>query len=141
RDRTPPTPRAREPAGAPSRAVTPPTPAAPGLPRERVAPLTRDYYASVHAVDRNVGRLLDALDRLGLAGNTAVFFTSDHGYMIGHHGLWHKGNAVWIADGRKGSRPNMFDDALRVPLLVRWPGTVAPGTVVPQGVSNRDLFS
>jgi uncharacterized sulfatase len=122
------------------RDVTPTIPDFPGLPRERVGRLTREYYASVHAVDRNVGRLLDALDRLGLAGDTAVFFTSDHGYMIGQHGLWHKGNAIWIAEGRRGSRPNMFDDAIRVPLLVRWPGAIAPGTVVSQVVSNLDLF-
>ncbi len=112
----------------------------PGLPRERVMKLTREYYASVHAVDRNVGRLLDTLDRLGLAENTIVFFTSDHGYMIGHHGLWHKGNAVWLVEGKQGSRPNMFDDAIRVPLLVRWPAVVKPGTVVTHVVSNLDIF-
>jgi uncharacterized sulfatase len=111
-----------------------------GLPVERVKKLTREYYASVHAVDRNVGRLLDALERLGVAGRTVVVFTSDHGYMIGHHGLWHKGNGVWIAEGKQGPRPNMFDDSIRVPLLVRWPGVVRPASVVRNVVSNLDIF-
>jgi choline-sulfatase len=112
----------------------------PGVSRPRVVQLTRQYYSSVHAVDRNVGRLLDALDRLDLAKNTIVFFTSDHGYMIGHHGLLHKGNAVWLVEGKQGSRPNMFDDAIRVPLLVRWPNVVKPGTVITRVVSNLDIF-
>jgi uncharacterized sulfatase len=122
------------------RDADPTVPDFPGLPRERVKQLTREYYASVHAVDRNVGRILDAVDRLGLAAKTVVMFTSDHGYMIGHHGLWHKGNAVWIAEGHKGPRPNMFDDAIRVPLLMRWPGAIEPGTVVNPVVSNLDIF-
>jgi choline-sulfatase len=69
-----------------------------------------------------------------------VIFTSDHGYMIGQHGLWHKGNAVWLVEGKTGSRPNMFDDATRVPLLVCWPGIVAPGTTIERVVSNLDIF-
>ena len=71
-----------------------------------------------------------------------MLFTSDHGYMIGHHGLQHKGNANWIAGGVPGPRrPNMFDDSIRVPLLVRWPGVVQPGTVIPETVSNIDTFA
>jgi uncharacterized sulfatase len=122
------------------RGLDPTIPDVPGLPRERVKRLTREYYASVSSVDRNVGRLLDRLDALGLARKTVVIFTSDHGYMIGHHGLWHKGNATWLVEGRSGSRPNMFDDAIRVPLLVRWPGVVAPGTAVDRVVSNLDTL-
>ena len=55
-----------------------------------------------------------------------MIFTSDHGYMIGQHGLWHKGNAAWLVEGKKGYRPNMYDDAIRVPLLVCWPGWSHP---------------
>jgi uncharacterized sulfatase len=122
------------------RDLDPTIPDVPGLPRERTKQLTREYYASVHSVDRNVGRLLDRLEELGLASDTIVFFTSDHGYMIGHHGLWHKGNGVWLQEGKKGPRPNMFDDSIRVPLLVRWPGVVVPGTQIDEVVSNLDIF-
>jgi uncharacterized sulfatase len=125
---------------APYRSLDPTIPDVAGLPREQVQSLTRDYYASVTSVDRNVGRLLDRLDALRLTSKTIVIFTSDHGYMIGHHGLWHKGNATWLVAGKQGHRPNMFDDAIRVPLLIRWPGVVAPGTTLDHVVSNLDLF-
>jgi choline-sulfatase len=122
------------------RALNPTIPDIPGLPRECVKQLYREYYASVSSVDRNLGRLLAKLDEWGLGEQTAVIFTSDHGYMIGQHGLWHKGNAAWLTEGKKGFRPNMFDDAIRVPLIVCWPAVVAPGTIIDRVVSNLDVF-
>ncbi len=122
------------------RKLDPTIPEVPGLPRDRVKALYREYYASVSSVDRNVGRLLAKLDEWRLTERTVVLFTSDHGYMIGQHGLWHKGNAAWLTEGKKGFRPNMFDDAIRVPLLVCWPGVVAPGTTINRVVSNLDLL-
>ena len=68
------------------------------------------YYGLVTALDDNVGRLLDALDRLALADDTLVLFTSDHGDSLGEHGLFRK------------TIP--YDEATRVPFLVRWPGHV-----------------
>lgn len=112
----------------------------PDLPKLRVEKLRRDYLAAIHGVDRNVGRLLQLLDELHLTEKTLVIFTSDHGYMIGDHGLIHKGNASWIVEGRKGLRPNMFDDSIRVPLIVRQPGRVPAGTKPDQVVSQLDLF-
>ena len=120
--------------------LNPTIPDVPGLPRERVKQLYREYYASVTSVDRNVGRLLAKLEEWKLTEQTAVIFTSDHGYMIGQHGLWHKGNAAWLVEGKTGYRPNMYDDAIRVPLLVCWPGMVAPGTIVTHTVSNLDIL-
>src|SRR5262249_42454352 len=88
-------------------------PTAPGLDIAQVKRWTRDYYAAVHAVDRNLGRLLAKLEELKLANNTIVLFTSDHGYMIGHHGMRHKGNGHWIAGGVNGpKRPNMFEESI-----------------------------
>jgi len=114
----------------------------PGADIAKVKAWTRDYYASIHSVDRNLGRLLEFLEQTGLAENTIILFTSDHGYMIGHHGLHTKGNAFWIAGGVNGpKRPNMFDLSVRVPLLVRWPGVVRPGTVIAEPVSNIDTFA
>lgn len=126
----------------PFEALDPVIPAFPGLPVKDVKKLTRDYYGSIHATDRNLGRLLALLDELGLAENTIILFTSDHGYNIGHHGLWHKGNGTWLVIERRGqSRPNMFGTSLAVPLLVRWPRVVRPGTQIDELVSNIDTFS
>jgi arylsulfatase A-like enzyme len=102
----------------------------------------RGYYASVHAADRNIGRLLAKLDELKLADTTIVMFTSDHGYNIGHHGIHTKGNGWWVAGGVTGpKRPNMFDTSLRVPLIVRWPGTVQPGMEIRESVILLDTFA
>jgi arylsulfatase len=72
------------------------------------------YYAMVTLVDAEVGRILAALEQEGLAGNTLVIFTSDHGEMLGDHQLMLKG-------------PMMYDCAVRVPLLMRWPGSLPAG--------------
>jgi uncharacterized sulfatase len=117
-------------------------PAWPGLDALHVKRLHREYYAAVHAIDRNVGRLLAKLDELNLSANTIVMFASDHGYNIGHHGIHTKGNGMWIAGGVAGpKRPNMFDTSLRIPLIVRWPGVVTPGLEITETVIQLDTFA
>jgi uncharacterized sulfatase len=69
-------------------------------------------------------------------------FQSDHGYNIGQHYLHTKGNAAWMAGGIEGPRrPNMFEESIRIPLLVRWPGVVKPGTEIAQAVTELDTFA
>jgi choline-sulfatase len=120
--------------------LDPTIPSAPGIVAKQVKNWTRDYYASIHSVDRNLGRLLAKLDELGLSKKTIVLFTSDHGYNIGHHGIHTKGNGYWIAGGVAGpTRPNMWDTSIRVPLLIRWPGVVKGGTDIAEMVTNLDL--
>jgi arylsulfatase A-like enzyme len=114
----------------------------PRLKQPYTADARRNYYASIAAVDRNVGRLLDHLQQSGLADRTVVTFTSDHGYNIGEHGIQHKGNGCWITEDRfQNPRPNMFDTSLRVPLLIRCPGAGKPGAVVEEWVTNADMFA
>jgi arylsulfatase A-like enzyme len=127
---------------APFQDLDPAVPKAPGLDERQVKRLTREYFASIHSVDRNLGRLLTRLDELDLTARTIVLFTSDHGYNLGHHGIHTKGNGFWMAGGVNGpKRPNMWDTSVRVPLLVRWPGVVKPGTEVAEPVSNIDTFA
>lgn len=84
-----------------------------------------DYLACVKAVDESVGRLLDYLDKEGLADNTLVMFSSDQGFYLGEHGWFDK---RWI-----------FEPSLRSPLLVRWPGVTRPGSVNNNIVSLLDF--
>ncbi len=125
-----------------------PNPDYPDLNVASVKQRMREYLSSVTGVDRNVGRLLATLDRLNLAANTIVIFTSDHGYNVGHNGIWHKGNGIWATHKvppatpniSPGYRPNLYDHSLRVPALVRWPGAIKPGAVIAQTVSSLDWY-
>jgi uncharacterized sulfatase len=102
----------------------------------------REYYASVHSVDRNLGRLLALLDELKLTEKTIVMFTSDHGYNIGQHGIHTKGNGFWMAGGASGpKRPNMWDTSLQIPLIIRWLGVVRAGSEITETVTNLDNFA
>lgn len=126
----------------------PPHPDYPKLDVERVQQMTREYLASVRTVDRNVGRLTERLEQLELDENTIVLYSSDHGYSMGHNGIWHKGNGHWVltenppatANIPNGQRPNMYDNSIRVPTAVVWPGVVEPGTTIERTVSNLDWY-
>ena len=117
-------------------------PAIPGYPnlRGNTTKLMRNYLTAVTAVDRNLGRILDTLKEQGLDQNTIVIFTSDHGYNVGSHGLRGKGNGHWITKDKNGCRPNMYETSITVPLMIRWPGVVAPGTKVDAMTANIDML-
>ena len=123
-----------------------PNPDFPKLNIPRVKQLTKDYLGSVAAIDRNLGRILDELDRLKLSDNTLVIYTSDHGYNIGQHGILHKGNGTWILTENppatqnipSGLRPNMYDTSLRVPALIRWPKRIPAGKTIERTITHLD---
>jgi len=75
----------------------------------------QDYLACVQSVDDNVGRVLDWLDANGLRDNTVVIYTSDQGFFLGEHGLFDK--------------RFMYEEALRMPFVARWPGAIKAGSV------------
>ena len=83
------------------------------------------YLRTIAAIDENVGRLLDYLDREGLAENTIVIYTSDQGELLGAHDYWDK---RWI-----------WDESIQMPFLIRYPGEIEPGTVNDDMVANVDF--
>jgi arylsulfatase A-like enzyme len=87
------------------------------------APIVSRYLGTVSLLDAQVGRVLASLASLGLASETMVVYTTDHGDMCGAHGMVDKHMVL-------------YDDVVRVPLLVRWPGRVAPGTTCAAFVSH-----
>ncbi len=84
-----------------------------------------DYLRHVTGADENLGRLLDALDELGLTEDTVVVYTSDNGYYLGEHCL--------------GDKRSIYEESLRIPMLVRYPRLFGKGKAVDEMVLNIDL--
>ena len=85
----------------------------------------KKYLRCVKGVDDNVGRILDYLDESGLAENTIIMYTGDQGFFLGEHGLYDK--------------RLMYEEALRMPFLVRWPGQVESGSTTQGMILNVDF--
>jgi len=75
--------------------------------------ITRPYWGSVSLIDKNIGKIMSALDECGITENTIVVFTTDHGDYMGAHGWMAKGGFVW-------------EEFIHIPYIVRWPGTYKP---------------
>ena len=127
--------------------TVPDPPADSSVSHEKLQELTRLYYANITCADRNLGRVLKTLDQLELADNTIVIFIGDNGFMVGQHGLLGKGNARRLhvnERGRisrdRGTRANMFDESVRVPFIVRWPGVVERGSSSDALISTIDVL-
>ena len=85
----------------------------------------QDYLSTIRSMDDAIGRLLDYLDESGLAENTIVIYSSDQGFFLGEKGWYDK---RW-----------MYEESLRMPLLVRWPGVTQPGSENQDLVQNLDF--
>ena len=85
----------------------------------------KNYYRTLLGVDENVGRILDVLDKLGYAKNTVVIYSGDNGFFLGEHHFFDK--------------RLMYEPSIRVPLLVRYPKIIRPGTTNQELVLNVDV--
>jgi iduronate 2-sulfatase len=88
--------------------------------------LVHGYYAAVSYVDAQIGKVIDELDRLGLADSTIVVLWGDNGFHLGDHGIW--------------TKHTNYEQAVRIPLVIVAPGVSRPGTVTRQVAENVDLF-
>ena len=87
----------------------------------------KDFLRSVTSMDKEIGRVLDYLEEAGLAENTIVIYSSDQGFFLGEHGWFDK---RW-----------MYEESLRMPLIVKWPGVTEPGSKNDHIVQNIDFAS
>ena len=97
-----------------------------GVTESQAREVKQGYYAAISFVDSQIGRVLDAVDRLKLWDNTIVVFWSDHGYHLGDHGLWMK--------------RSLFENSARVPLVMVVPGSKGHGQVCSRTVEFVDLY-
>lgn len=93
---------------------------------EQARTLIHGYHAATSYVDAQIGRVLDELDRLGLAQNTIIVLWGDHGWHLGDHGMW--------------SKHSNYEEATRIPLLIIAPGVAKPGTRTKSVVETVDLY-
>jgi len=94
---------------------------------EKIKYFISEYYALVKEIDDRVGAILDKLDTLGLADNTLVIFMSDHGEMMGAHGM--------------RSKNVFYEESSHIPLMMRFPGRIEPGTKVDAYISLVNVFA
>ena len=85
----------------------------------------KDYLSTAKSLDRNVGKILDWLDKNGLTENTVVIYASDQGFYMGEHGWFDK--------------RFMYEESLKTPVVMRYPGVVKPGTKLNQMIMNIDF--
>ena len=99
-----------------------------------------EYYANITYMDAQLGRLLQWLDREGLADDTVVVFTSDNGPVTSDWINWWEVNAYGSTGGYRGRKHYLYEGGIRVPAIIRYPAMVKAGSVSEELVIGTDLF-
>lgn len=98
------------------------------------------YGAMIKSVDRGVGQIMKTLDTLGLAENTILVFYSDNGGLGGYTSIGLQKNGITDNAPLKGGKGSFYEGGIRVPLIVRWPSVVRPGTTSDEPVISVDMY-
>lgn len=98
------------------------------------------YAAMIESVDRGVGRIMRTLDALGLEDDTVLIFYSDNGGLGGYRSIGLEDNGITDQAPLKGGKGSFYEGGIRVPLIVRWPGAVRPGTTSDEPVISIDFY-
>lgn len=98
------------------------------------------YAAMIKSVDRGVGRIMETLDRFGLAENTLMIFYSDNGGLGGYQSIGLENNGVTDHSPLKGGKGSFYEGGIRVPLIVRWPDVIRPGATTDEPVNSVDFY-
>ena len=106
--------------------ITIPPNVPPGAATEYAEQCLPDYYGMIESLDDEFGRILEAVEKAGVADDTIVVFSSDHGDMIGSQGLKAK---RWP-----------YEESARIPLLIRYPRSIKPGTVIADPIGSPDIY-
>lgn len=94
--------------------------------------MLQGYYTAVTAMDKNIGKILDKLDELGIRDNTMIIFTGDNGMNLGQHGVWGKGNGTFPM--------NFYDSSINVPTIISQPSYIKEAQVNNDLLSHYDFF-
>ncbi|MBB6431003.1 sulfatase family protein [Algisphaera agarilytica] len=104
---------------------------------------TKMYGAMLHSMDENIGKVLDALDRMGIADNTIVAFASDNGPSFAYRVDWPENwprELLGSAGPLRGHKGMFTEGGIRVPYIIRWPDGLQAGQVYERPVSTMDLY-
>lgn len=113
----------------------------PAPPKDKLVPRgPGEYYANISYMDAQIGRVLDWLENNSLSEKTVVVFTSDNGPVTDDWINWYELGAYGSTGGYRGRKHYLYEGGIKVPAIVRYPGTVAAGSVSGEMVVGTDLF-
>lgn len=111
-------------------------------PKDRLVPRgPGEYYANITYMDSQLGRVLQALDDLGLEDDTVVVFASDNGPVTSAWLQWYETNAYGSTGGFRGRKHFLYEGGIKVPAIIRYPGVTRPGSSSDELVLGTDIFT
>lgn len=111
------------------------------IPKDKLVPRgPGEYYANITFMDAQLGRVLAWVDDKGIADNTVVVFTSDNGPVTSDWLQWYEVNAYGSTGGLRGRKHFLYEGGIKVPAIIRYPGTIEPGSESVELVVGTDWF-